>query len=100
MVHHEMFYFICVNFCDLFTCGPTLGYADPTPNCTAKELSLALVYMGPLHEAPASSLSFTWAFPGCCLTQPALETIHFILLPLLLSQLISRIWGILLSVLT
>lgn len=53
--------------------------------------------MEPLHEAPASSLSFTWAFPGCCLTQPALEMIHFILPILLLSQLISRIWGILLN---
>lgn len=53
MVHHEMFYLIFVNFCDLFACGPTVGYTDPTPNSTAKELSLALTYMGPLHEAPA-----------------------------------------------
>lgn len=57
MVHHEMFYLIFVNFCDLFACGPTVGYTDPTPNSTAKELSLALTYIGPLHEAPASRLS-------------------------------------------
>lgn len=56
--------------------------------------------MGPLHETPASSLPLTWAFPGCCLTQAALEMILFILPISLLSQSISRIWGILLSILT
>lgn len=47
--------FIHVNLCDLFTCGPALGYTDPTPNCTActKGIGLAFIYTGPLYSAPA-----------------------------------------------